>query len=214
VRKRLLATTLALLASSTAAFADSGNWDNQPLGNTLLVGPNFTPIEPTPVTGLEQIRGPVNLNAYVNSIPQGSSGPFPLFVSVEGIFLDPAYGGALNYFTAQVPLTNFATASSVNALQTQSNIFAVDLHTLAVELHKQARNSDQGVAMAFAASGVADLQSDEHFAISENWGTFNGQNAIAFGAAYRVADHISVSGSFAKAVNGPVAGRAGFRIGW
>jgi hypothetical protein len=69
--------------------------------------------------------------------------------------------------------------------------------------------------MSMAMAGTAELQTDEHFAISANWGTFQGQNGGAVGVALRVADHVSINGGFAGSLNGgSVGGRAGIRFGW
>jgi len=93
-----------------------------------------------------------------------------------------------------VPLADFASASVVA---------------------DQVRILDRGVAMSLAMAGVGDLQSDEHIAFSGNWGTFQGENGGAVGAAYRLTEHVSVNAGFAGSFSGGTyGGRAGIRIGW
>jgi hypothetical protein len=68
--------------------------------------------------------------------------------------------------------------------------------------------------MAFALD-VPQLQPDEKFAISGNWGTFEGENGLAAGFAARINENIEFNGGVAAGTNeGTVGGRAGFRVGW
>jgi hypothetical protein len=107
-----------------------------------------------------------------------------------------------------IPLSDFATSSSVQTLQ-------ASFSQLAQSLHAQTRISNSGIAQALAMAGVADLQSDEKFAVSMNVGFFRGQTALAGGATARLRDHVSINGGVTTGVNGgQVGARAGIRFGW
>jgi hypothetical protein len=72
-----------------------------------------------------------------------------------------------------------------------------------------------GVAMAFAMSGVPWLLPTERFAVSANWGTFQGTNGVALSAAMRLGTNVQADGGIAYGANGGgVGGRAGLRFGW
>ncbi len=126
-------------------------------------------------------------------------------------FLPCHSGGA----TVTIDIDQFARQGDVLALQAQQTRLMADLAQTNQALHTAMLRSDQGVAMSMAMAGTTDLQTDEHFAVSANWGTYQGQNGAAFGVAYRVADHLSVNGGFAGSLNGgAMGGRAGIRFGW
>lgn len=73
----------------------------------------------------------------------------------------------------------------------------------------------QGVAMAFALAGSPSLAEHETFAISGNWGGYQGKSGMAFGAALKLDPHIQLNGGMAYGMNdGTVGGRAGVRLGW
>ena len=72
-----------------------------------------------------------------------------------------------------------------------------------------------GVAMAFAISGVPWLQPTERFAVAANWGTFQGTNGVALNAALRLGRNVQAEGGIAYGANGGgIGGRAGVRMGW
>ena len=73
----------------------------------------------------------------------------------------------------------------------------------------------QGVAMAFAMAGTPALLPHETFAISGNWGSYEGKSGVAFGAALKVDGNTQLTGGIGYGVNdGTVGGRAGVRVGW
>jgi hypothetical protein len=72
----------------------------------------------------------------------------------------------------------------------------------------------QGVAMAFAMAGTPALSPNETFAISGNWGGYEGKSGVAFGAALKLNSNTQLNGGVAYGVDdGTVGGRAGVRVG-
>ena len=72
-----------------------------------------------------------------------------------------------------------------------------------------------GVSMAFAMAGTPWLLPTERFAVSVDYGTFQGTNALALTAAYRLSTNVQANGGVAYGANGGgVGGRAGMRVGW
>lgn len=73
----------------------------------------------------------------------------------------------------------------------------------------------QGVAMAFAMAGAPTLSPNETFAVSGNWGGYEGKSGVAFGAALKLDTNTQLTAGVGYGVNeGTVGGRAGVRIGW
>ena len=83
------------------------------------------------------------------------------------------------------------------------------------DVDDRTRKATNGVAMAFALSGVPWLQQNERFAVSANWGTFQGTNGLGVNAALRLGTNVQADGGVAFGTNGGgVGGRAGLRFGW
>jgi hypothetical protein len=76
------------------------------------------------------------------------------------------------------------------------------------------RQAFEGTAMAIALGGSV-LPSDKKFAISTNWGTFRGQNALGLAAQLRVSQNVVLNGGIAAGfAQGGVGGRAGLTVAW
>jgi trimeric autotransporter adhesin len=76
------------------------------------------------------------------------------------------------------------------------------------------RQAFEGTAIAIAMGGAA-LPSDKKFAISTNWGTFRGQNALSLGAQMRLNQYVVLNGGVAAGfAQGGVGGRAGLTVAW
>jgi hypothetical protein len=76
------------------------------------------------------------------------------------------------------------------------------------------RQAFEGTAVAIALGGSA-LPTDKKFAISTNWGTFRGQNAMSFGAQMRLSEYVVLNGGVAAGfTQGGVGGRAGLTVAW
>ena len=72
----------------------------------------------------------------------------------------------------------------------------------------------EGAAMAMAMAG-ASLPADKNYAISMNWGNFEGSNAFAGTAQARVSESFLVHGGIGYGVDtGSVGGRAGVTFAW
>jgi trimeric autotransporter adhesin len=81
-------------------------------------------------------------------------------------------------------------------------------------LQGQVKQAFEGTAVAIALAGSA-LPADKNFAISTNWGTFRGENALSLGAQFRVNRNIVLNGGVAAGfAQGGVGGRAGLTIAW
>ena len=81
-------------------------------------------------------------------------------------------------------------------------------------LQTQMRQAFEGTAIAIAMGGSA-LPSDKRFAISANWGTFRGENAMGLSAQMRLSQYVVLNGGFgAGFAEGGVGGRAGLTVAW
>jgi trimeric autotransporter adhesin len=104
-----------------------------------------------------------------------------------------------------------ATTNDMNNMNNQIANINVRLN----DLNGQTTKALNGVAMAFAISGVPWLQTTERFAVSMNYGTFQGTNGMALNAALRLGTHAQAEGGIAYGANGGgVGGRVGLRFGW
>jgi hypothetical protein len=73
----------------------------------------------------------------------------------------------------------------------------------------------QGVAMAFAMAGAPALLPNQTFALSGNWGGYEGKNGVSVGGALKLGSNVQLNGGVAYGVNeGTVGGRAGVSVGW
>jgi len=64
-------------------------------------------------------------------------------------------------------------------------------------------------------AGVPTLLQSETFAMSGNWGTFEGENGLAVNAAVRLAKNVQLNGGVAWGLDQDIAGgRLGVRVGW
>jgi hypothetical protein len=81
-------------------------------------------------------------------------------------------------------------------------------------LQTQMRQAFEGTAMAIALGGGA-LPADKKFAISTNWGTFRGENAMGLSAQMRLNDYVVMNGGVAAGfAERGVGGRAGLTVAW
>jgi hypothetical protein len=111
-----------------------------------------------------------------------------------------------------------ASSTDISALNSQIagiNNQIVGINTRLNDLDGRTTKALNGVAMAFAISGVPWLQPTERFAVSANYGTFQGTNGIALNGALRLSTRLQAEGGIAYGANGGgVGGRAGLRMGW
>lgn len=119
-----------------------------------------------------------------------------------------ADGDLAAYTFSELGLASSGDLASINARlgQVDSRLDGLD---------EKSDKALQGVAMAFALAGSPSLAEHETFAISGNWGGYQGASGVAFGAALKLDRHIQLNGGMAYGMNeGTVGGRAGVRLGW
>jgi len=104
-----------------------------------------------------------------------------------------------------------ASLTDINAINSQIG----GINTRLNDLDGRTTKALNGVSMAFAMGGTPWLLPTERFAVSMDWGTFQGTNAVALNAALRVGTNVQANGGLAYGANGGGAGgRAGVRLGW
>ena len=138
-----------------------------------------------------------------------------------------AFGTASNIYrmagiTSAASLAAQSGPTSVVTTDANGNLAAASfsgqdisvLQSNVATLQTQMRQAFEGTAIAIAMGGSA-LPSDKRFAVSTNWGTFRGQNAMSFGAQMRLSEYVVVNGGVAAGfAQGGVGGRAGLTVAW
>ena len=236
--KKILFPIMLLMV--VARTADAENWVGQagPPAVNGTIGPYVGPTMATSTIGIDCVPGntPLPCGAGQTSEYNGASGPWigvpsvpsgagpgsGLYVWADGPFQDPSSPSGLSAFDGPIPLADFATSSSVDALGASFNALSTQMQSLSTafaqvqqQLVMQDKSLRQGVAMSLAMDGTGTLGPDEHFAMSMNWGTFGGQNGVAGSIAFRAADHVTFDGGIGTGLHGGlIGGRAGVRIAW
>ncbi len=112
--------------------------------------------------------------------------------------------------------TTFVTSDAAGNLAV-SNFGPATIATLnanVATLQHDVLRAFEGTAIAIAMGGQP-LPWDKRFAITVNWGTFEGQNAAGVLAQWRVNDNWVLNGAFgAGFAQGGVGGRAGATFAW
>jgi hypothetical protein len=104
-----------------------------------------------------------------------------------------------------------ATSSDINSINSQLGI----INSRISDIDGRTTKALNGVSMAFAMAGTPWLLPAERFAVSMNWGGFEGTSGVALNAAFRVGANVQAGGGVAYGANGGgVGGRAGLRFGW
>jgi trimeric autotransporter adhesin len=136
------------------------------------------------------------------------SGPLQIVTSDAG-------GNLATNTAAGLGLASSTDISALNSQIAGINNQIVGINTRLNDLDGRTTKALNGVAMAFAISGVPWLQPTERFAVSANYGTFQGTNGIALNGALRLSTRLQAEGGIAYGANGGgVGGRAGLRMGW
>jgi hypothetical protein len=172
-----------------------------------------------------QVVNTVPGQVYVSVV--GDPGSVGGTCNLVGVCINPNRGLPFDYFAKssdvvgiQASVNSFANqvnsiTNGLNALGTQFAAYSQQTNSILSRLQDDESRNANGVAMAFAMAGVADLGPDEHVAFTGNWGTFEGRNGLAAGVAIRASENISFNGGIATGLNGGgLGGRAGFRIAW
>jgi trimeric autotransporter adhesin len=156
------------------------------------------------------------------------------YLATAGAPNQVALGNATNTYRAagitsaaslasQVGPTSFVTTDSAGHLAT-ANFSPTDVSSLnssvgalqqnVAVLQQGVRQAFEGTAIAIAMGGAA-LPSDKKFAVSANWGTFRGENAMSLGAQLRLSQNVVLNGGVAAGLaQGGVGGRGGVTVAW
>jgi trimeric autotransporter adhesin len=138
-----------------------------------------------------------------------------------------AQSGPANFVTSDagghLAVSNFGPSTITNITnnlaslnQSVAGISAnlVGLNANVANLQHDVLRAFEGTAIAVAMGGQP-LPWDKRFAITVNWGTFEGQNAMGVLAQYRINDNWVLNGAVgAGFTQGGVAGRAGVTFAW
>jgi hypothetical protein len=109
---------------------------------------------------------------------------------------------------------NLATATLADLGLASNSDLAVINGRLDALTHRS-NKAFTGIAMAFAMAGMPTLLPGERFAITMNWGTFEGANGLALGTAMRLSENLQLNGSIGYGADqNLVGGRVGLRLGW
>jgi hypothetical protein len=113
------------------------------------------------------------------------------------------------------PLSIVTTDSDGNLAGRSARDLGLATQSDISELNARIDQNAEGVAIALAMAGTPVVMPRERFAMSANWGTFEGSNGFAGALAVRVTDNIQVNGGLGVGADqGSVGGRAGIRFGW
>ena len=91
----------------------------------------------------------------------------------------------------------------------------VGLDTRVTGLENQVGENRTGIAIAMAMSGGVGLQPGETFRVNANWGTWDGDNAVAVSGTYRASRRFMINAAAGSGSDGEkFGGRAGISFGW
>lgn len=231
MRLRFRITVAAILVASAAPPASAQVWNDAATWNTQNVSEpasNLSTNITTPTTDLAvQVQGATCSSA----LPTFTGPQVPISSTPNGNFFGPTNcttAGTmninLNEFARQSEFTDLSTgltglSSDVSGLTAQLNALSSNVTTMTEKLNQairaQARIANIGVSQALAMAGTGGLQEDEHFAVSINVASYQGESAFAGSATARITDHLSINGGVASGTHGTGLGaRAGLRFGW
>jgi len=225
---------IAFVLSVASASADS-SWVGQPVGAPNVPSSTGYPVYPgTPAilsqvvpwcataTGAgnhqapcrpgEQFEYITGHKSTVTTVPSAAVAPGSAYsIPAYGAFADPASPSGISYLEGSIPLSDFATASSVDALQLEIDQSNAQMAQQQILLEHYAA---QGIAQALAMAGTGDIDPDQKISLSLNWGEYGGQSAAAVGVAVRLAPNASFNAGASGIGASQYGVRAGFRVGW
>lgn len=125
--------------------------------------------------------------------------------------------------TAQGTPTHFVTSNANGdlaaytaaelGLASPSDVAAINTRLGAHEA--RIKSNTEGIAIALAMAGTPIVMPRERFAMSANWGNFEGSHGFAAALAMRVTENVQINGGLGfGSTEGTVGGRAGVRVGW
>jgi len=196
---------LASAANGGAAFGD----------NSVATGTNATAIGPNSSATLANstVIGNGAAATAANQMALGTASNTYRMSGITSAASLAAQVGPTSLVTTDA-FGNLATTSfnpqSISTLQNNVAILQGDVATLQTQM----RQAFEGTAVAIALGGSA-LPSDKRFAISTNWGTFRGQNAMSLSGKMRLSEYVVLnSGVAAGFAQGGVGERAGMTVAW
>jgi hypothetical protein len=138
--------------------------------------------------------------------------------AVQGVVTTDAQGNlASDGGALQTQVNANVAALGVSATGVASNTAAINANSSNINANSRNINENrEGVAMAMAIAGaVPYLTQSETFALSGSLGTFDGENAMAFGGRLRLNNKWSVAGGLGMDIDGNnYGGTVSARIGW
>jgi hypothetical protein len=106
-------------------------------------------------------------------------------------------------------------ASTLDGFGTQAAFDPTVINMRLDQLSHQISKAYVGTAMAFAMSASPTLLPGKKFALSANWGTFQGENGGALTGAIRIYRDMQLNGAFAYGFRENMSGgRAGLSYQW
>jgi trimeric autotransporter adhesin len=161
----------------------------------------------------QQVFGTASNTYTMSGITSASSraaqsGPVQIVTSDSG-------GNLATSTAAGLGLASTADIAGINSQIAGINSELTGINARLNDLDGRTTKALNGTSMAFAMAGVPWLLPTERFAVSANWGTFQGTNGMALNAALRLGTHAQADGGVAYGANrGGVGGRLGLRFGW
>ncbi|MDR3476156.1 MAG: porin [Devosia sp.] len=116
--------------------------------------------------------------------------------------------GAMYYY---LPGTETCVNANTGRTKTKTEYGVVDGVT---QTEQDALDALEGAAISMALPGTV-VDPGKHFGVSAHFGTFEGQNALGVGGAFRLNDNVTFDGGVGVGLSyHTVGGRAGFNISW
>jgi hypothetical protein len=151
--------------------------------------------------GLTTAVGPTANATFTNSAAFGSG-------ATATRMNQQVFGTATNTYTMSGITSQASRSAQSGPVQMVTSDAQGNLATM--DIDEFTKKNTEGVALALAMVGGLTLPDGNTFAISGNWGTFEGENAIAFGAIGRVSKNVYITGGFGAGLNkSTFGGRAG-----
>jgi len=177
------------------------------------------------------------LNAKVDSLALGSQSDVSANTSAIAVNQTSIAANSAQIATNTDNISTNAANIATNASNIASNRADIDLNTAAIgglrtdvaalqmdvkdlasqfnSIGGQIDSNTDGIAIANALAGSSWLQANETFAVTANWGMYDGSNAMAVTATARLSNRFAANvGVGYGDRTGEVGARAGVRYGW
>jgi autotransporter adhesin len=119
----------------------------------------------------------------------------------------------LNLHTTEIAGLDTRVTANTNAINSLDNRVS-SLESSMSPMNGRIDKAYEGTAMALAMGG-GTLPNDKNFAVSINWGTFEGENAFAGSAYARITENLLIHGGLGVgASEGTFGGTAGLTFTW